>query len=365
MNKTSLKCLILMLVLLFFGEVALARTVYVDDIRGNDRSRGTREKPFRTIDKAAAFINRMNKEETTTLKIAPGIYTLRNEITFSGPRNHKRGTRLRIEASILPGDAGWEPKLMPVIMSAYAPKKTNGVTETYGFKIDRSNVTIRGLKFMGNPTVGNWHCCISRTREGLEDLVVMQCMFVGGKDSLSIYCGVLATGNKFVVDHCVFSGCYAAVVFWDGTKSIGGKGCAIRNCIIEGSHIAGVWTCKTDEDLEFRNNVVSGGEYFWMRKEGDKMKYLLEDCMVAGNKYYSGYGVASGAKGQTGSEVSFIENGVVKTGNVVLKKNKLSDRYLHVPTGSAGSELSAGLFFTPKKDMPEQKDLTPQKKEAE
>ena len=335
---------------LCFCAGLLARTVYVDDDRGNYRyrSRGTRDKPFRTIDRAISYINRMNEEETTTLKIAPGIYTLHREITLSGPENHNRGSRLRIEASILPGDVGWEPRLMPVIISAYMPEKKNGVTETYGFKIERNNVTIRGLKFMGNPVLNNWHCCISRTKKGFDGLIVMQCMFVGGKDSLSIYCGVLATGDKFVVDHCVFSGCHAAVVFWDGKESIGGKGCAIKHCIVEGSHIAGVWTCKTDEDFEFRNNVVTGGEYFWMRKEGDKMKYRLEDCVITGNKYYSGYGIATGATGQTGMEVSFSEKGVVKDGAVVLVKDKQSDWYLHVAKGSAGSELDAGLFSSRK-----------------
>lgn len=76
----------------------------------------------------------------------------------------------------------------------------------------------------------------------------------------------------------------------------------------------------------------------------DQMTYQLRDCIVAGNKHYSGYGVETGASGQTGPEVNYIENNVLKTGQVVFEKDKNKNGYLHVIPSTFGSELGAGLF---------------------
>lgn len=81
-----------------------------------------------------------------------------------------------------------------------------------------------------------------------------------------------------------------------------------------------------------------------MRKPGDQITYELNDCIVTGNKHYSGYGVASGATGQTGPEVTYKENKIIKTGQVVFEKDKSKNRYLHVVPGTFGSDLGAGLF---------------------
>ncbi len=233
---------------------------------------------------------------------------------------------------------------MPVILSTENPGISEKLTETYSFQIKRSYMTIRGLKFLCNPLLNNWHCCISRTGENLDDLVVTQCVFAGDAESLNVYVGALATGNRFVVDHCIFSGCHASTVFWDGTQGIGGKGCAMRYCIVEGSYISGVWTCQTAEDFEFHHNIVTCGEYFWMRKPDDRISYRLHDCIVTNNKYYSGYGIESGATGQTGAEVIFKEKNIIKTGQVVLEKDKNKTGYMHVVPGTFGSDINVGLF---------------------
>ncbi|MCK4887769.1 MAG: hypothetical protein KAS96_10295, partial [Planctomycetes bacterium] len=96
-----------------------------------------------------------------------------------------------------------------------------------------SYVTIRGLKFLGNPSSNNWHACVERIGKDLDDLLITQCMFVGNPDTLDIYCAALATGDRFVVDHCVFYNCHASTVYWDGLEGVGGKGCAMRYCIVD------------------------------------------------------------------------------------------------------------------------------------
>jgi hypothetical protein len=169
-------------------------------------------------------------------------------------------------------------------------------------------------------------------------------MFIGDKNTLDVYCPAIATGDRFVVDHCIFHNCHASAVFWDGLEGIGGKGCAMRYCIVDGGLISGVWTCQTAEDFKFHHNIITRTEYFWMRKSGDQQKYRLHDCIVAGNKNYSGYGNAGGPTGQTGPEVTFEEKAVIKEGKVILEKDKKVRDYLHPLPDTFGSDLGAGLF---------------------
>ena len=326
---------------------AIAETLYVDGAMGNDVNPGTKPKPLRTIGRAAVMVNSRTEGGPTTIKVAPGIYGLEKTVVFENRRSYTEKDRLLIEAGILPDDGSWKPTLMPVILSIEDPRKAgklNEHTETYSLKIKVSHVTIRGLKFLGNPLSNNWHACIERWGDDLDDLVVTQCMFVGDKNALDVYCPAIATGDRFVVDHCIFYNCNASAVFWDGLEGIAGRGCAMRYCIVDGGHIGGVWTCQTAEDFEFHHNIVTRCEYFWMRKAGDKQRYRVNDCVVSKNKYYSGYGTAAGPGGRTGADVTYDEKNVIREDDVVLEKNKRARNYLHVIKGSSGSELGAGLF---------------------
>jgi hypothetical protein len=325
----------------------IAEELYVDSTNGNNTNPGTKEKPLKTISKAAKLVNSSKKPGPTTIKVAPGVYALAETVVFENSRTYTKEKRLIIEATVLPDEPQWKPVLMPVILSAEDPRKpgeSDKLTETYSIKVKTSHVTIQGLKFFGNPLIKNWHCCVERIGKKLDDLVVTQCVFVGNKDGLNIYCAALATGDRFVVDHCIFKDCGACVVFWDGLDEIGGYACAMRYCIVDGAYTSGVWTCQTAEDFEFHNNIITGSEYFWMRKHSDRQRYKIEKCVVIGNKYWSGYGMASGPTGQTGPEVIYKEKNVTKEGQVVLVKDKTSRNYLHVVPGTLGSELGAGLF---------------------
>ena len=147
------------------------------------------------------------------------------------------------------------------------------------------------------------------------------------------------------MDHCVFVGCHACAVFWDGGRDVVGKGNAMRYCIVDGAKISGVWTCDTDEDFEFHHNIVTRSRYFWLRKRGAAKTYRVSECLVADNAHYSGYGVEAGPTGETGSEITFRESDVVKRGPVILETNRQSRSYLHVVPGTLGAELGAGLFI--------------------
>lgn len=347
-HKKETWFIFMILVFTTIASNVIAKTLYVDSRNGNDTNPGTKEKPLSTMGQAAIMVNSRTEAGPTTIKVAPGIYNLTKSVVFENSRPYTEKDRLLIEATVLPDEPEWKPALMPVILSTEDPRKVENLgrlTETYSLKIKISHVTIRGMKFLGNPLLHNWHCCVSRIGTNLEDLLVTQCMFVGDKDSLNIYCATLATGDRFVLDHNIFYNCHACVVFWDGAEGIPGKANTMRYCIVDGAYISGVWTCQTAEDFEFHHNVVTRSEYFWMRKRTENpRKYRVHDCIVTNNKYYSGYGVESGPTGQTGPEVTYEEKNVIKEGKIVLEKNKKARNYLHVVPGTLGSELGAGLF---------------------
>jgi len=324
-----------------------AETIYVDSRNGNDSSPGTQEKPTKTISKAVTIINNSKKSGPTKIVLSPGLYCLEEPVLLDNERPYSENSRLTIEASILPDESSWTPELMPIIISVEVPgsnPNTSTLTETYSIKVKINHVTIQGLKFLGNPKLNNMHGCIERIGKKLDDLLINQCVFIGDRNGADIYAATLATGDRFAVEHCIFKGCGASAVWWDGPDEIGGRGCAMRYCIIDEAYLSGPWTCQTAEDFEFRDNIITNSEYFWMRKPGDQQKYRISDCLVVGNKNLSGYGTATGPSGRTGEEVTFKESRVVKKGSILFDTNKKSRYYMHVLKSSLGSDLGTGLF---------------------
>jgi hypothetical protein len=336
-----------MLIIAILAPMITAEVLYVDGIMGNDNNPGTKEKPLCTLGKAAILVNNNPSSGPTNIKILPGIYNLTQAVVFNNSRLYTEKERLTIEAAVLPDDLGWKPQFMPMIFSTEDLRdreKPDLITGTYGIKIKLSHVTIRGLKFLGSPIPKNMYAPIERINRGLEDQLVTQCMFVGDRDSFNIYCPAIATGHKFVVDHCIFHNCYASAVFWDGPEGISGKNNAMRYCIVDGGFVSGVWTCQTSDDFEFHHNIVTDTEYFWMRKKIESpIRYKLNDCIINVKKF-SGYGVESGPIGETGAEVTYDRTNVIEGTRISLVDDKNKRDYMHVVPGTFGSDLGAGLF---------------------
>ncbi len=345
-NKLTLCCCLFVCAMIV--ESAVAETIFVDGRNGSDTNPGTREKPVGTIGRATEMVNTGAGSGPATIKIAPGTYALSKSLDFDGARQYTGKDRLVIEATVLPDEPRWRPAMMPTILSVEDPRAEGnlaGLTATHGIRIGVSHVTIRGLKFLGNPLLRNWHLCVSRTGNDLDDLVVTQCVFAGDASVIDINCAVLATGDGFVVDHCIFRNCNAGAVFWDGPQGVIGKDCSMRYCIVDGARISGVWTCQTAEDFEFHHNVVTRSEFFWMRKRiGNPRRYTITDCVVAGNKNHSGYGVEMGPTSLTGPEVTYDEDNILMRGSVAIESDKRKRNYLHVVSGTPGEEVGAGLF---------------------
>ena len=329
---------------------APAATIHVDARRGRDTSPGTLQQPLKTLGRVAEIVNGRSGAGPTIVRLAPGVYTLSEAAVLKPNRPFTEQERLIVEAAVLPDDPRWRPDSMPTILSIedpHAPDKAQEPTQSYGLKIKTSHATVRGLKFLGSPIPNNYYCSLECVGDRLEDILVTQCLFVGDRDTLNIYCAAITDGDRFVVDHCVFRGCHGCAVLWDGGHGHVGKGNAMRYCLVNDARIAGVWTCDTDEDFDFHHNVVAGGEYFWMRKRGKPKTYRLRNCVVVGNSHYSGYGVEMGPTGPTGPEVSYKEEDLVKEGEIQWERSRTARRYLHPAEGSLGSELGAGLFKEP------------------
>ena len=345
------------LVIVVLAPSLIAETLYVDSQNGSDTNPGNKEKPLLTIGKAADIINGKKEPGPTTIKIGPGVYNLTKAVVFENPRPYTKEKRLTIEATILPDDPNWKPILMPIILSTEDYPGDKYGKYTYAFKIEVNHITIRGLKFLGNPVPHNLHFPICRLGQDKEDLIVTQCLFVGDVDALPIHVPILANGHELVVDHCIFYKCKNSVLFCDakGGKS---KKNAMRYCIVDGNYSTGVWTYGTDEDFEFHHNIITRCLYTWMRGRGNQRKYKINDCIITNNKYFSGYGLRTGEYTQTGKyiqtgpEITYEEKNIIKDGKVVLEKGQMTKdealeiprNYLHPLPGTLGYDLRAGLF---------------------
>jgi len=346
-NVTKYHIALMLLITAISAPMVVAETLYVDSARGNDKNPGTNEKPLSTLGKAAILVNDNSNSGPTIIKILPGIYNLTETVVVKNSRPYTEKDRLTLEASVLPDDPGWKPQFMPIVFSTEDirdPEKPDSITGTYGIRIKVSHVTIRGLKFLGNPVQNNMYAPIERIDIGLEDLLVTQCMFVGDNDSFNIYCPAIATGHKFVVDHCIFHNCHATAVFWDGPQGISGKINAMRYCIVDGGFISGVWTCQTSDNFEFHHNIITDTQYFWMRKKIENpIRYKINDCII-NVKNFSGYGVETGPIGETGAEVTYERTNVIESARISLVEDKNKRDYMHIVPGTLGSDLGAGLF---------------------
>ncbi|MHC4123689.1 MAG: right-handed parallel beta-helix repeat-containing protein [Planctomycetota bacterium] len=329
----------------------IAETLYIDGISGDDSSPGTKDKPLKTISKAAAMVNDSNAPGPTTIKIGPGVYNLTKAVLFKNSRPYTKEKRLTIEATILPDGLNWKPALMPVILSTEIPQqweKTKAQIETSGLKVEISHVTICGLKFLGSPVSHIWYYPVFREGKSLEDLIVTQCLFTMDRYALSSNVAIIANGHGLVVDHCVFYNCRNPIVFWKAEGGIS-KNNAMRYCIVDGAYTSGVWVCQTDKDFEFHHNIITRSRYAWIRSSSNRRKYHLHDCIITDNECYSGKCGSNWKLKPTGEGIVYKEKDVIKTGKVVLKMGNGIDlpvprNFLHPVSGTLGSDLGAGLF---------------------
>jgi hypothetical protein len=329
-----------------------AETIYVDSKNGSDANPGTEQKPVRTIARVAAMVNDSMKPGPTLIKIQPGVYVEDKPVVFDSKRPYTKQKRLTIEAAVLPDNPEWKPTFMPIVLFTIEGQGNENEKHAPGLMMELNHVTIRGLKFLGDPRPRTCTYPIYRWGKDLEDLLVTQCLFIGDREAMPYNCSICANGHGLVVDHCVFYNCEIPIIFWNAEGGLS-KGNAMRYCIVDGADIAAVWVCQTAEDFEFHHNVITRSKYVWIRSPNNHKTYKLHDCIITENTYYSGYGTAKELLGQTGPEARYAESNIIKKGKVILQKDTIPPSlssvdmprdYLNIVAGTLGSDFGAGLF---------------------
>ncbi|MFZ0456759.1 MAG: right-handed parallel beta-helix repeat-containing protein [Ignavibacteriaceae bacterium] len=340
------KAILIILLFLFCQFSNSAQVVYVDCNTGNDNNNGSIVSPLYSIGKAVKIIQSKNNN-IFILKINPGIYVLDKHVPVYTEKE-MTGSRIIIEANILPSDSFWTPAKMPVIISA---AKKGEFPEFYNFVgaflINENHVTIRGLKFHGYFYPNTRYFPISRFNKAKSDLLVEQCMFVGDKEASHIQVGIIAHGNEVKIDHCVFYNAKNAVVYWQDSGNGSKTGNSFTNNIVYGAFQTAVWFAWPDNDFLFKNNIITNCRHAFIKNSFNKTKYTIDNSYIVNNQFYQGVADSSGVHPE---EFAMDENDITKDGNITLKlpaenaDEPLPADYLHVIPGTTGFDIGAGLF---------------------
>jgi hypothetical protein len=347
--KNYMKRALLIISLLGLFQFCHSQTIYISSRSGNDKNPGSKDKPLKTLVAGIEAVNRHSILSPFVIKLEPGLYAIDSNLSIHYNPDFSKQNRLIIEASILPDDSLWKPEKMPVIISTSLPQDFGGEPCTYIFNIESSHVTVRGIKFLGNPSLNTKHFCIYRTGDTLTDLVVSQCMFLGDQDALPIQVGVITNGHNTEVEHCVFSNCrWAGIFFYAENWSNPIKGSSLHHCIINNCYGGAIWTSLVGSDFRFYNNVINSCNYFWIKNYFSETIYAIENCVVSDVQVYSGEWKEDNTLGP-GSNY-FNEKAITKEVPVKLVKmdarfqSGIDRNFLHVVEGSPGGKLNAGLF---------------------
>ncbi len=328
-----------------------AQQLFVNATAGIDTNPGTRERPLQSLTEAARRINNDSASKSSEVILAPGLYLLTQTALFQNSKAYTAANRLVIRAESLPDDPGWQPQQMPTVVTAVPLVADVGGDSGKGIQIEVSHATVQGLRFLGeldffykSPAESRRTYPIWRGGKNLDDLLVKQCVFMGDDQAMPLHVGVIANGHGLVLEHDVFYNVRNAVVFWQAEGGTS-HGNAMRNCLVYGASVSGVWTAQTDgDDFDFRNNVIANSRVAWMRENGGTRRYEAVASVFADNANMAGYGAGpAGSMTQTDSGFLTMRQ-MPLAGKVELVMDRSERDYLHIRKGSAGYEVRAGLF---------------------
>ena len=147
---------------------------------------------------------------------------------------------------------------------------------------------------------------------------------------MPLHVGVIANGHGLVLEHDVFYNVRNAVVFWNAEGGTSYRN-AMRNCIVYGASMSGIWTVQTDgDDFDFRNNVIANRRVVWMRERGGTRPYKAAASVFADNANLAAYGAgAAGSVTQSDSNfLSFQETRLAGRADLVMDRGERD--YLHI-----------------------------------
>ena len=321
-----------------------AQIFYVDAQRGDDSHPGIAEAPFQSIHKAVTVANGLTGKGSITIKIMPGLYILKDKVAINPVRVLDDTSRFIIEADVMPDDAAWSPEKMPVIQSVSGNNSTTFFPHSTGLLVSSVNVTIRGLKFLGNanPSV-DYYYPVSKEDQALKDLEVSQCYFIGNKEAAKIQGAVWAHGPGNTIAHCIFYQCRNAVLFFNNVD-----GFTIKNSIVSGAYESAFWFGPGDIKFDFTNNIIANNNNFLVGRSADlKFSSAFSNSVIANNNGFVGYWSREKKAIMPIVKPNIVEKRITKSGSTVLIENnavKPDKRHLHLNKGSEGNKLGAGIF---------------------
>jgi hypothetical protein len=202
----------------------------------------------------------------------------------------------------------------------------------------------RTSKFVGNanPAVVYYYA-IERHSPDLKGLRISQCIFTGSRNAAPIQGAVFAQGPDITVDHCIFYECKNALLLF-----VSITGFSLTNSIIYGSYEGAIWFGKYS-DFVFRDNIIANNNCFWVNMPGYAPHYTFDSSLVAGNTIFMGLN----SHGKVGPDENNLPttNIVQGSGKVTLNlvdTDTIPRLYLHPSPASAGQNIPAGLFRSPR-----------------
>lgn len=333
--------ILLILTIIIIQQVS-AQTIYVDGKKGDNYHNGSADKPYKTLGKAVREANKLTGQGNITIKLMPGVYTLKDKVSINPVRSFNDSTGFTIEAYIMPGDSTWAPRKMPVIQSVSGNNSDTQFPHAAGLYIASDNVRIRGIKFGGNanPKVPYYYP-INMMNSKLKGLTVSQCYFIGNRNSAAIQGGIWVQGQDVHISHCVFKECRNAILVFLNSSE-----CSITHNIITDSYESAFWIDANGNSFNFNNNVISNCRYFWVDVFGGE-KYQLSDCIISENDHYLGKWSMEINDLEESEEHIFTEEHIVKKGVIaqVMRTNaQIPKNHLHLSPESVGYDLNAGIF---------------------
>ena len=332
--------------------------IYVNAATGKDEQEGTKNNPLRSVSEAAKRINNARGQGPITVYVSSGLYSLAETADFNPAGwEFTKENRLTIRAAVLPNDTGWAPSDMPVLLSAMpfsVEKNEKGdVTggQNFGLLIQKSHVSIVGLRVMGEPVhekpakgilIRNYP--IVWEGKDLEDLHISQCLFIGNKYAIPNHLAILSNGKNLEVDHCVFYGIKDAVVMWNSPA----KNSSMHHNIIADTYGAVVWTWSATEDFKFYNNVISNANVLWVLNKDAKLSYGISNSVIVGYNDFVNRGGGPQGFGENANptKLSLSKDVIIRSkGKLNIIDDQESKLFLHVKPGTLGSALGAGLFY--------------------
>ncbi|WP_158799279.1 hypothetical protein, partial [Pedobacter sp. L105] len=181
------KGLILFVIVIGLGAPAYCQTLYVDAAKGRNGAKGTVDAPLASLEEAVRRTHDFKGNQPVVIRLNPGLYVIKNKLDIKTAGGTGNNQPYNIEAVIMPGAAGYEPYKMPVIQSVCGTNDTLQFPHCEALLVEKNNVHIAGIKFVGNPNPEvHTYYPIRRADKTLKGLSVSQCYFIGEKNSSAI-----------------------------------------------------------------------------------------------------------------------------------------------------------------------------------